>query len=188
MKFLAAVLLLCALNAGADERVTVCFNYGCLTQADVIYSDAQLRVLGMLLGGARDAAEERQAISVGVGLMLGWAGQQTAISADRGGNYADDGVHGKMDCIDHSKTTTRLLQLIEKQGLLHYHRVLDRVLRSRFLVFEHYSAQIEETGSLAKGGEASRYVVDSWFVDNGQPAVVMPLARWLRGEGPNVGQ
>ena len=56
MKFLAAVLLLCALNAGADERVTVCFNYGCLTQADVIYSDAQLGVLGMLLGGARYAA------------------------------------------------------------------------------------------------------------------------------------
>jgi hypothetical protein len=31
-------------------------------------------------------------------------------------------------------------------------------------------------------------VVDSWFFDNGQPAVVMPLAQWHAGEGPNVGQ
>jgi len=31
-----------------------------------------------------------------------------------------------------------------------------------------------------------RYVVDSWFVDNGEPAVVLPLAEWLNGGGPNV--
>ena len=31
-----------------------------------------------------------------------------------------------------------------------------------------------------------RYVVDSWFADNGQPAVVLPENEWLKGGGPNV--
>lgn len=188
MKVLTAFLLLFALSAGAEERVTVCFNYGCISQAEAVYDDRQLAELGALLGAARDAAGERDAISVAVGRMLGWAGRQTPIAADRGGNYADDGVYGKMDCIDHSLTTTRLLRLMEKRGWLRYHRVLDRVLRHRFLVFQHYSAQIEETAAAEAKGEAGRYVVDSWFFDNGQPAVVMPLAKWRAGEGPNVGQ
>jgi hypothetical protein len=37
---------------------------------------------------------------------------------------------------------------------------------------------------VARPGE--RYAVDSWFVDNGEPAVVLPLAEWLNGGGPNV--
>jgi hypothetical protein len=55
------------------------------------------------------------------------------------------------------------------------------------LVFDHYSAQIEEIGkSVSADEKPARYVVDSWFVDNGQPAVVMPLENWLAGEGPDV--
>jgi len=96
-----------------------------------------------------------------------------------------------MDCIDHSLTTTRLLQMIEKQGFLRYHRVLERVLRARFLIFVHYSAVIEEIDAQASGekinefDESRRYVVDSWFFDNGHPAAVMPLANWRAGESPN---
>jgi len=186
---LAGVLLLCALNAQAGQRVYVCFNYGCLTQAEVVYSDAQLREVGRQLGAARDAAQEREAIGVAVGRLLAWAGEQSPIFADRGGNYADAGVYGKMDCIDHSTTTTRLLHLLDGQGLLRYHRVLEPALRTRFLIFEHYSALIEEISeSESAPQDERRYVVDSWFFDNGQPAVVMPLARWQAGESPNDAQ
>jgi hypothetical protein len=31
-----------------------------------------------------------------------------------------------------------------------------------------------------------RFVVDSWFVDHGEPAVVLPLEEWMNGEGPYV--
>lgn len=56
------------------------------------------------------------------------------------------------------------------------------------MIFDHrYSAQIEEAGNgEAVGDDAGRYVVDSWFVDNGQPAAVMALENWLAGEGQNV--
>jgi hypothetical protein len=51
--------------------------------------------------------------------------------------------------------------------------VTEPVLRTRFLIFDHWSAAIEERTS------SMHYVVDSWFYDNGQPAVVMPLDDWM---------
>ncbi len=192
MRRLALILLFVSFAATAEERISVCFNYGCYAQAEVVYSDAQLAEVGELLRAARDAAEERAAIGLAVGRMLGWAGKQSPIGADRGGNYADAGMNGMMDCIDHSTTTTRLLRVMDKQGWLRYHRVLEPALRTTLLIFLHYSAQIEETGALAGtdakpiATTAGRYVVDSWFFDNGHPAAVMPLANWLSGESPNV--
>ena len=187
MKWVVTVLAFFALAASASERVTICFNYGCQSQAEVVYGDEQLRELRVLLREARDAEEERAAIGIAVGRLLAWAGQQSPISADKGGNYADLGGYGKMDCIDHSMTTTRLLKMIEAQGMLHYHRVLERVLRRPFLVMDHYSALIEEFSAVESDGEDRRYVVDSWFFDNGQPAVIMPLGRWMSGESPDGG-
>ena len=111
------------------------------------YSEEQLAQVRALLGTAQTAADERQKLSLATGRLLGWAGQQTPISADRGGNWADDGVYGRMDCIDHSTTTTRLLRLLETRGWLRFHRVLEPEYRVRYLFQVHYSAQIEEVVS-----------------------------------------
>ena len=173
-------------SAAAVDRVSVCFNYGCLAQAEVEFSDEQLAGIGHSLAVAHDAEDERRIIGEAVGRMLAWAGQQSPIAADRGGNYADDVAYGRMDCIDHSTTTTRLLQLMERHGWLRFHRVREPALRSRFLLFQHWSALIEETSPNAAEVDDALFVVDSWFFDNGRPAAVMPLAAWLDGESPNV--
>ena len=178
--------LLCTTAVGAVERVSVCFNYGCLSQAEVVFDEIQLGELRQLLFRAATPDDERRALGEAVGRLLGWAGQQSPIAADRGGNYADDAVYGRMDCIDHSTTTTRLLHLLEGRGWLRFHRVLDPVLRSRFMLFEHYSAQIEEIVPAGESAKQQRFVVDSWFFDNGHPAAVMPLMAWMSGESPNV--
>ena len=191
MKWFVGLLWLVALFAQADERVAVCFNYGCLSQMEVVYSELQLDALATILAQASDAEQERTAIGQVVGLMLAWAGEQSPIAADRGGNNADNGVNGRMDCIDHSTTTTRLLKLVESRGWLRYHRVLDIVQRKRFLLFDHFSAQIGEVNEDATDDAAkigARYAVDSWFFDNGHPATVMPLERWLAGESPDVSE
>lgn len=221
MKWLLALPLLAAMApASAGETISVCYNYGCLAQSKVYFVDAQLAQVQALLGSAQNAAEEREKLSLTIGWLLGWAGRQTPIAADRGGNAADEGVYGRMDCIDHSTTTTRLLHLLEARGWLRFHRVLEPVSRVRYLFAVHYSAQIEEiavidpaAGTLAAvkqanaGAARPRYVVDSWFRDNGQPAVVIGLQNWFdgqddqddegdraqlttvlnsRGEGPNI--
>jgi hypothetical protein len=183
------VVMCAALAANADEQVTVCFNYGCLTQDNVVFSDEQLGELGQWLGRAHTPTEEREAIGQAVGRLLEWAGQQSPISADQGGNYADAAVYGRMDCIDHSTTTTRLLRLLERRGLLRFHRVLEPARRLRLMVFQHYSALIEKIGNdRGDGGDddaPARFVVDSWFFDNGHPAAVMPLNAWMSGESPD---
>ena len=191
------------------ETLTVCFNYGCYAQADVSFSEAQLAEIKASLRAA-DAAEEREHLARALGRLYAWAGAQSPIAADKGGNLADEAVYGRMDCIDHSLTTTRLLKMLEARGMLRYHQVEERVLRSRFLVFQHYAAQIVEyeVAPRAQMGEAvnnplqavandasqadvtrvtARFAVDSWFFDNGHPAVILPLANWMSGEGPDVG-
>lgn len=179
--------------ASAQERVVVCYNYGCQSTATVSFSKRQLAEVRDLLDDALSAAHERELLSVAIGRLLGWAGKQSPIRADRGGNFADDGVYGRMDCIDHATTTTRLLRMLARHGWLHWHRVLKPAVRTRVLIFDHWSAVIEEAPKAPFRDDdpltSKRYVVDSWFYDNGQPAVVMRLDDWLNwqdGEGPNV--
>ena len=179
MRRLLILLLLAGVaSASAGEVIKVCFNYGCLAESEAHYSDDQLAQVRTALSGAENAAEERQQLSLAIGWLLAWAGRQTPIVADRGGNTADDGVYGRMDCIDHSTTTSRLLRLLETRGWLRFHRVLEPVSRVRYLFQVHYSAQVEELAGI----EPARYVVDSWFRDNGQPAVVIGLQNWFDGE------
>lgn len=187
-------LLACPVPALAQARgyepVEVCFNYGCLSTARVIFSPRQLAEVRDLLDDALDAAHERALLAVVVGRLLGWAGEQSPIGADRGGNLADEGVYGKMDCIDHSITTTRLLTMLARHGWLRWHQVLAPAVRTRMLVFDHWSAVVEETPKAPYRDDdpltRRRFAVDSWFNDNGQPAVVMPLDAWMDWEDPNV--
>ncbi len=196
-----AVFLLVFISslAWADEKVSVCYNYGCLVEEAVRYSDPQLATVKRMLQAARSPLLERKILASVVGQLYRWAGQQTPIYADRGGNMADDGVRGGMDCIDHSTTTTRFLKMLERRKWLRHHRVLEPARRSRLIIFEHFSAVIEELPprwlpslkisaglEIPEQGEPTRFVVDSWFVNNGQPAVILPLDEWLDGGGPDV--
>ena len=174
-----SLLLLTLIAAAQADTVTICFNYGCQNQAQAEYDEGKMFAMRVLLGSAQDAGEERQRLALAVGWLLGWAGEQTPIAADRGGNYADQGVYGRMDCIDHATTTTQLLQMLEARGWLRFHRVLPPVGRLRYLFAAHYAAQIVEIA--APPGAPSIYVVDSWFRDNGQPAVVSELSAWQDG-------
>jgi hypothetical protein len=170
-------------SARADETVAVCSGYGCLTEASIRYTEGQLGSIRRMLFATVDAENERKTLANAVGLLYGWAGDQSDVHNDRGGNYADDNVPGKMDCIDHSTSTTRLLRLLENRGYLRWHRVLEPESRNfAGLIPVHWSAVIEEL----EAGEAARFVVDSWFVDNGFPAVILPLDEWKKGAGPDV--
>jgi len=204
-------------------QVEVCFNYGCQAHATVEFSEAQIDEAAAGLATAHSAREERQRLAEAVGRLYRVAGTQSPIVADRAGNFADQGVNGKMDCIDHSTTTMRLLEVLQAHGLMHYHRVAPKARRTTLVLFQHFSAVVEEIGgapqavtdapaqvpdhvpilmalcdcappkaqvlpvvpsTMARPGE--KFVIDSWFVEQGEPAVVLPLADWLDGDGPYV--
>ncbi|WP_088178853.1 hypothetical protein [Thauera butanivorans] len=218
LAILLAVAGLAQAGTGAQEagaEVGICYGYGCAHEGVARYGAADLANLAGRLDKARSAAEERALLGEAVGRLYRLAGRQLPVGADRGGNYLDGGVEGRMDCIDHSTSTTRLLKLLESRGALRFHRVLEPERRTRF-IFQHFSAVIEELtpaerierlppgsalarcnctedGAIVEGPDGAeppspgeRYAVDSWFVDNGEPAVVLPLAEWLNGGGPNV--
>jgi hypothetical protein len=185
MRALALLLLLPAAAPVAAAEVDICHHYSCLAQARIVYSPAQIEAIAALLRGADTPARERDRLALALGLLYAWAGAQSDIGNDRGGDFADDGVAGRMDCIDHAESTTRLLRLVEARGMLRFHRVLDPVRRLRFFVAQHFSAVIEELPAEGSG-EPPRYAVDTWFYDNGTPAVVLPLDDWINGAGPDV--
>lgn len=177
-----------ALAGQVGEVIKVCYNYGCQMEAPVTYSDAQLSRVAERLRLAENADEERLLLALVMGKLYAWAGEQTPIRVDRGGNMADDSWPGSMDCIDHSTTAVRVLEMLERRGLLRFHHVIGRVKRVRFLIADHWAAEIEETPVSGNEREDAKrhYVVDTWFRDNGKPAVVMPLSDWKSGEGPDL--
>ena len=176
------------LSAGpvmADERVEICYNYGCLVRADVVFSELRLVEIAGRLRLADSAVAERAILAGVVGQLYRWAGEQSPIGADRPGNYLDFGENGMMDCVDHSESTTQLLRMLEARGLLRFHAVEPVSRRVRWVFAQHFSALIRER-SEASPADGARFVVDSWFGEHGDPAVVLPLEDWLDGEGPNV--
>jgi hypothetical protein len=162
------------------EEVTVCYNYGCYAKAPVDYSEGQLDLLRQQLAAARDAAAERLAIAAAIGRMYAIAGEQTPVWRDKGGNYADGGENGKMDCIDHSTNTSAFLRLLQARGWLRFHEVLEPIRRIRLIFAEHRAARMRERET------QQVYVVDSWYFDNGRPAAVLPVEDWLAGAAPDV--
>ena len=62
--------MLCCLGAGgasAETEVSICYGYGCIAQAQVHYSDAQLRAVDKMLIVAVDPAEERKMLADAIG-------------------------------------------------------------------------------------------------------------------------
>ena len=179
MRWFSIICLVCASFSARAVEVTVCYNYGCAVQAKVEIDQEDVALLDQLFEEVDNAAVERGSVRLAIGLMYRAAGKQTPIRNDRGGNFADDGVDGRMDCIDHSRTTTAYLKLIEARGLLNYHRVLAPIRRAPLLVNDHWSARIQENES----GE--QYAIDSWFLDSGEPAALFPIRDWLKGAEPH---
>jgi hypothetical protein len=185
-RFLPLLLCACLFSSPAsaeDATLEICFNYGCVTRRAVTFDAPRLQALVQALQAAQDAADERARLSVVIGKMYALAAEQTPIGSDRGGNYADAGVFGRMDCIDHSTNTTAFLHLLAERGALRWHKVLPPARRLRFWLLQHFSALIEEQADENSG---AKYVVDSWFVDNGEAAIILPLEDWEKGEGPDV--
>jgi hypothetical protein len=174
----AVMAVLAWASAVHADEVTICYNYGCHAKAQVNFSEAQLARLQQQLAAAGDAVAERKAISAVIGRMYAIAGEQTPVWRDKGGNFADSGEEGQMDCIDHSANTYTFLSLLELHGWLRFHEVLDPVRRVRFLVAVHWAARIRDKQA------KQVYAVDSWYVDNGRPAHVIPVEDWRAGRIP----
>lgn len=162
------------------SRYSVCFDHSCASVVTDSLSDSEWRqVTAPLRKPASSAAQERAAIARSMALFETIVGRHTGTSQDKGRNIPGFGRPGQLDCIDESTNTTTYLRLLEQDALLRFHRVAERATRfGLFVGMPHSTAVIEELDS---GG---RYVVDSWFHDNGRPPHIVRLEDWYSGQDP----
>lgn len=171
-------VFLCVTAAHGDEAA-ICYDYGCASTATVHFRGAHLLHIKNLLSQADSAAAERQAIAQAIGVMQVFAGEQSPIFNDKGGNLDDDGVAGRMDCVDHAHTTSAFLNLLAGRGWLKFHEIREPASRPYLLISSHWAAHIAE---IENGQE---FIVDAWFFDHGHPASIFALEDWMNGAEPD---
>ena len=199
--FFFASLIALSSCAWAQTKISVCYNYSCAAETEITFSKAQLQKFKRKLNAASSSVLERKILANVLAEMYRISGRQSPIHVDKAGNANDESLNGSMDCIDHSTTVTRFLQLLVEIKALRYHQPLEPVMRSRF-IFTHYSAAIEEklpnwpkprrsplenSTDLPDEATPNRFAVDAWFVDHGEPPYIMPLEEWMNGGGPDLG-
>lgn len=177
--FFFIAFLIFSANVFADEKISICYGYGCLVQKQIIILESELKPLIQKIKSAQNDEEERQKTAEVLGELYKIAGWQSPIWQDRAGNY-NDPPFGKMDCIDHSTTSDRFLKMLASRAAFKWHKIAN-IQRRFFLIFpSHYSAAMENVV------ENQTFVFDTWLVEQGEPAVVLPLERWKKGDGRDV--
>lgn len=168
----------------APGLITLCHGNGCISLAQVSLGPEQWQELRDVFQPlARNAEEERERLRRAIALMEKFTGAAIGTWRDKGGTF--NGGEGQMDCIDESINTSLYLTMFQKYGLMRLHRVEDRATRGWFLAgWPHTTAVIGEVAS-SPGAESGRlWAVDSWFLDNGEPPFILPLATWKSGWEP----
>lgn len=158
------------------HNLPICMDFGCKHKQTISLSETEWKsVANWLDQDAPDAKTERKYIKQAIGWMEVIVGRHTPTHRDVGGDLINDEKEavfpGQLDCIDESLNTTTYLTLFEQNGLLKFHKVLDRAYR-RAIFDQHWAGQIETLD----GGE--RWVVDSWFQHNGYLPYLQLSKEW----------
>lgn len=162
------------------QAFDVCQGGACAQVDHIGLTEAEWRnVTQLFVPAPADAATERAVIALAIGVLEDMVGTKVGTTADRAGTFNNSDYLHQQDCSDEAINTTTYLRLLHSAGLLQFHAVGD--LRTRHFFWNGWP---HTTASLKELTSGAVYAVDSWFYDNGAPAVVMPFARWQRGDVP----
>ena len=175
-RLLGTVMLIIAGSLSASpiyHDISVCHGFDCRITSTISLSSSEWNsIIGWLKDPAQDAKSERDHIRHAIGWMEVIVGRHGPGREDRALDlqYVSSRI-GQMDCIDESINTSNYLKMFEQENLLRWHRVVERIQR-RALFDAHWASQIEEIAS------GTRYVIDSWFQDNGMLPNVQKTLDW----------
>ena len=151
-----------------------CHSHNCKDRSRLSLSEDQWRdAIWRLVPMPVSAAEERERLALAAADFERVVARETGTVSDVGGSFAGFGKSGQLDCIDESLNMTMFLRLVDGQGLLRYHAPSSPITKGNmFDEWPHYSATMLE---IATG---QRYTLDSWYFDNGEPALVLRNETW----------
>ena len=164
------------------SQVPVCYHHGCESVARIDLTDPLWhQVTRHFTNEAKNAVAEREQIRRAIAEMELITGELVGTSGDRSGNLAGTSTLApQLDCIDESTNTTVYLTLFEQADLLRWHSVEPTAHRG-YLFFggwPHYTAVVRENSN------GKRWVVDSWFGNNGELPDIVSLEAWKDGWKP----
>jgi hypothetical protein len=158
----------------------ICQGGGCV-QSDVLsLTSAEWEsVIRLFTPLPLTADAERAAIAQAIGVLEDMVGTKIGTAADRAGTPNNRDYQHQQDCNDEAINSTTYMRLMQQDGLIQFHQILDTRTRKFFLTgWPHSAAVIKEQDSNAE------YAVDSWFYDNGYPATIVPMGQWKSGYIP----
>jgi len=166
------------LNPISGFDLTVCSGYNCNFITNIKFTDQDIEeIANLFVNKGRNAEQERRMISKAIGKIEQITGLIVGTDIDNGGVLENEHIGDitRQDCVDESATTTNYLKYLVNLELIYYHDI--QIPQSRGALIDgrwpHFSAVIKDKTT------DEQFVVDSWYMDNGQPAVVMPLKKWI---------
>ncbi len=177
------------LDRYADPNPTLasvpeCHGFSCSeTSRASLNRNAWRRVAAAFVPRAKDAQTERRQIARGVAVMQLLIGAQTGTAVHQWTHRDEDILPNlsdptQLDCIDEAVNTWTYLTLMERGGLLHFHRVV-QLSHAGSLVDPRNTAVVQEIG----GGY---FAIDPALVDVGVPPPVIPLDSWITHWPPDL--
>ena len=158
---------------------TVCHGFGCTERSYASLSLAEWgKVRAEFRPRPRNAKAERQQIARAVALMERLVGPKTGTAAHQWTHknmliLPNLGDTTQLDCVDEAVNTWTYMSMMERGGLLHFHRVADLSNAGGLT-----DPNMRNTAVLKEKG-GGYYAVDASLVDYGKPPLVMSLATWM---------
>jgi hypothetical protein len=164
--------------------VLECHGFSCSeTSRAALNRDAWRRVAAVFVPRAKDAPSERRQIAHGIALIQLLVGRQTGTAAHQWTHRDKDILPNlsdptQLDCIDEAVNTWTYLTLMERGGLLHFHRVA-KLSSAGSLIDPRNTAVLQEIGG-------QYYAIDPSLVDVGVPPPIIPLESWIAHWPPDL--
>ncbi|HEY2136717.1 MAG TPA: hypothetical protein VGH49_12565 [Xanthobacteraceae bacterium] len=168
-----------SLPVPSASGLVFCHGYNCNFRTEIGLSGSdRTRLAGLMAPGRASAEAERKAIAQTEAWFEKRVAPQTGTAHAKARASTGWGVGGdpaQFDCIDTTANTTSLLVMLDRLGLLRFHRVSTPISRLLHGGGPHFTATMQDIHS------GQRWTVDPWTHDNGVLPDVWPVERWSAG-------
>jgi hypothetical protein len=158
--------------AGAPDgnTVKVCHAYGCKSQTEFTFSQADIAELNSLMQGVKrddTPAEERRALAYAVAWMERRVAPAAGTASDRPSmDMLGSGDTSQQDCVDEATNTTSYLMVLDRNTLIRHHAIERPYAKDDLSHWTHWAAVIRERET------GTRYAMDSSSGPNGDNPTV----------------
>ena len=162
------------------DSFVVCHGFSCRYTERVNLTDSEWsEILTMFEPDSVSAEQERERIRTAVARLEQILGPKSGTELDRR-RAPNTGKRGQQDCIDESVNTMTYLTFLDRDGKLKYHTIGPAETRGKIVDGKWPS----NTATITETATGQRYVVDSFFHQNGELPEVVTLSLWMTGWRP----